>query len=84
MPYIPHEERRKFNFTLPAGLSPGQMTFIIADLIDQYVGMVPDYDRLHSAIGVLECCKQEVYRRLVVPYENGKLAVNGDTFQERV
>ncbi len=35
------------------------------------------YNDLNEIIGMLECCKQEFYRRGVVPYENLKLLENG-------
>jgi len=33
------------------------------------------YNRM---IGMMECCKQELYRRVVVPYEEKKIVENGD------
>lgn len=34
--------------------------------------------------GAIECCKLELYRRAVVPYENGKRLENGDVYPEAV
>jgi hypothetical protein len=34
-------------------------------------------------IGALECAKLELYRRLASPYEDLKIADNGDIYQER-
>jgi hypothetical protein len=36
------------------------------------------YATHNSAIGVLECAKQELYRRLTAPYEDLVIAKNGD------
>lgn len=36
------------------------------------------YFNFNRAIGVLECIKQEYYRRDVAPYENRKIEENGD------
>lgn len=83
MPYIPQEDRAKIAVTIPPGLDAGHINFIIADIIDQWVGLVPNYDRLNSAIGILECCKEEVYSRVVTPYERNKQTQNGDVFMER-
>ena len=83
MPYINQEERHQLAVELPPNLSTGQMNFIVSDLFDQWIGMVPNYDRLNSAIGVLECCLQEIYRRLVVPYEDKQITKSGDVFMER-
>lgn len=37
-----------------------------------------NYDRLNSVVGALECCKLELYRRLIGPYEEWKADCNGD------
>jgi hypothetical protein len=36
------------------------------------------YAKINEAVGVLECAKLELYRRLAGPYEDGKIAQNGD------
>lgn len=33
-----------------------------------------------DALGALECCKLEFYRRVAVPYEDGKIKTNGDVY----
>lgn len=38
------------------------------------------YRSFNEIIGVLECAKQEFYRRAVVPYENEKVEENGDVY----
>jgi hypothetical protein len=38
------------------------------------------YASLERAIGVFECAKLEMYRRMVAPYENIKARQNGDVF----
>lgn len=83
MPYIEPLRRAEIAYTLPPGITTGELNFIVSDLVDQFVGLVPDYDRLNSAVGVLECCLQEVYARIVTPYERKKQAQNGDVFMER-
>jgi hypothetical protein len=40
------------------------------------------YSSINEAIGVLECIKQELYRRIAVPYEDQKLTVNGEVFND--
>lgn len=40
-----------------------------------------DYDRINEAIGMLECCKLELYRRLAAPYEDTKIEQNGDVLE---
>ena len=38
------------------------------------------YEHFNAVIGALECAKQELYRRVVIPYENKKKKENGDVF----
>jgi hypothetical protein len=38
----------------------------------------PRYRDYHAVIGALEAAKLEFYRRQVAPYEDGKIAENGD------
>jgi hypothetical protein len=40
------------------------------------------YIHMNDLIGALECAKLELYRRLVVPYEETKIAQNGDVYPE--
>jgi hypothetical protein len=37
-----------------------------------------NYKNINAAIGVLECCKQELYRKTAAPYEDKKISINGD------
>jgi hypothetical protein len=36
--------------------------------------------RMASALGAIECCKLEFMRRVVFPYEDGKILANGDVY----
>lgn len=36
--------------------------------------------QLRDAVGALECCKLEFYRRVAVPYEDRKIKSNGDVY----
>jgi broad-specificity NMP kinase len=38
----------------------------------------PKYHKYNAAVGVLECAKLELYRRLVSGYEDTKIIENGD------
>jgi len=44
------------------------------------ISAVNNYADYNEVMGVLECVKQELYRRLIVPYENKKKEENGDVF----
>lgn len=41
-----------------------------------------NYEALNAIIGALESAKLEMYRRLVVPYEDKKIKLNGDVYPE--
>jgi hypothetical protein len=38
------------------------------------------YAEINEVVGVLECCKLELYRRLAAPYEDTKIKENGDVY----
>ena len=39
-----------------------------------------NYRNINRMIGVLECVKLELYRRLASPYEDEKMQSNGDVY----
>lgn len=59
-----------------AGIANYLITKIVAKLILR--GKYKNYNRINSAIGVLECTKMELYRRVAAPYEDLAIAKNGD------
>jgi len=61
----------------------GELNYAITILCKRYLGDDPHYRNYNAVVGVLECAKHEFYRRAVVPYEEEKIAENGDIFQER-
>lgn len=60
----------------------GNLNYIIfkmvKELTDKNNGGEISYARFNAINGALECCKQEVYRRLIAPYEDTKIEDNGD------
>ena len=51
---------------------------MIAELVNQSMkDKTVNYTLLNAIIGALECNKQEVYRKILAPYEDSKEAVNG-------
>jgi len=38
------------------------------------------YARINELVGVLECAKIELYRRIAAPYEDDKSRINGDVY----
>lgn len=77
MPYIEPQLRRAFG-ELPIPTTAGILNYIVTKVVLRFLGKRPDYDRYNAAIGALECAKLEVYRRRLAPYEDGKIAENGD------
>ena len=83
MPYI--KEREKFDLILNQfkdfDLNVGELNYIFSQLLNNFVEKNKKrYTTLNSVIGVLECCKLEIYRRVLVPYEDEKKDLNGDVF----
>ena len=48
--------------------------------MNSQLGSRVEYARINELIGVLECAKLELYRRIAVPYEDTKIAENGDVY----
>lgn len=83
MPYIPNEDRARAEFE---PMTTGELNYAVTKVIDGWFRRRPEglrYDTINAAIGVLECAKQELYRRLAAPYEDEKCAENGDVFRAR-
>lgn len=87
MPYIKQEDRRRYYEaltrlrdlleTIPEKDRDGHVNFCITWLLKQLY-QPPKYRRYNRAMGVLECIKQEFYRRIVAPYEDKKIIENSD------
>ncbi len=58
----------------------GNLNYIITRLLRKCYGT--SYGEINDAIGMLECVKQEHYRKMAAPYEDQKEFENGtiDTF----
>jgi hypothetical protein len=85
MPYVDKSIRSVLDQGKKLPVTPGELNFVLAGHIDRYLGVRPQsYQVYNDVIGVLECLKLEVYRRLVAPYEDEKLAQNGDVFSQGV
>lgn len=82
MPYINRIDRTQFNvYDNHRATNAGELNYVITKLIDEYISRKgKNYAVLNEAIGVLECAKQELYRRVVTPYEETKIIENGDVY----
>ena len=91
MPYIKPEARQRLHEALEnlrmtlysskdnhGVLSPGDLNYVISKLIWKLFDDNPSYTLGNNIIGVLECVKQEFYRRKMTPYEEEKMRENGD------
>lgn len=58
----------------------GVLNYIITKLL---MATFPEsYSDYNELIGVLECVKQELYRRKIAKYEDEKIKENGDIYNE--
>ena len=80
MPYIKKEDRIKLNKSNISNNSC-ELNFQITMLINSYLERKGiSYTNLNEVIGVLECAKLEIYRRLAAKYEDKKISENGDVY----
>lgn len=85
MPYIPTDARARID----AGEPPrdaGELNYAVTRMVDAFLvarareaGRLR-YAHLNEAIGVLECAKLELYRRVAAPYEDRKRDESGDVY----
>ena len=83
MPYIKKEDRNKLkdyiNNEVQGPENAGQLNFIFTKIILDYISKKgQNYQNYNDIIGALECCKIELYRRSIGPYEDIKITENGD------
>lgn len=86
MPYIDQALRERFealghhpNVMGATANTEGELNYLITCAVHGYLGVHgTNYKNLNAVIGVLECAKLEVYRRKAAPYEDKKIATNGD------
>jgi len=90
MPYIKKDERKCYKAEIKSIVKKlvdredenevyGHLNFIIFTIMKKYVAKKGErYFRYNNLVGMLECCKQELYRRLVANYENQAITKNGD------
>lgn len=86
MPYIKPEDRKKWNDiiyaieaivqNIPPDKLDGELNYLISRIMGQ--SYTPGYFNYNRCIGLLECIKQEFYRKKVAPYEDKKIQENGD------
>jgi hypothetical protein len=90
MPYVREELRQEIGDSIESLTEtihnhhdidiPGLVNYVITQIV--LSSLQPrlgwNYNSLMQVIGTLECSKQEIYSRLVRPYEDSKIEQNGD------
>ena len=81
MPYIEKDTREVLdNYPLSCE-APGELNYWFTRIIKAYVNYKGlKYQTINDVVGALEGAKLEFYRRVVVPYEEGKRESNGDVY----
>lgn len=91
MPYIKQEDRKYFTDCLKQMVSlildptkfgtrakAGVLNYLFTVMVKSVLDDDMRYDTANSLIGALECCKLELYRRYIAPYEDEAIKRNGD------
>lgn len=86
MPYIKPERRKKYTKvledlisilkSLPPEEVDGELNYVVTKILKEVYPL--RYYHINKAIGVLECIKQEFYRRVAASYEDLKIKESGD------
>ena len=85
MPYINQDSRQVYDSCADAlaervtGI--GDLNYVLTTLVLKWAERQDmSYGLLNAIIGVFECAKLEMYRRILTPYEERKRAENGDVY----
>lgn len=79
MPYIDPLARDRV--AASAADTAGELNYTFTQALVQYIerkGL--SYQTINDIVGALDGAKLEFYRRVVVPYEEGKIQTNGDVY----
>lgn len=98
MPYILKEQRTEIleksypilKFIEERSPQPGELNYLLTTLVDRYLVSCKNkadrvrYSHLNEVVGVLECVKQEIYRQIIVPFEDKKKLETGDVYSSEL
>ena len=91
MPYIKPEDKRKWHEAEMSDIidpieNCGDLNYIFTRISQGYLDKDDGlrYQKINDVIGALECCKQELYRRIAAPYEDMKISENGDVMAPEI
>ena len=83
MPYVKKSDRIRLDDGENAQTA-GELNYLITKTVDAYLNREPrNYARFNEVIGVLECAKLELYRRVIAEYEDTKIHKNGDVYSTK-
>ena len=84
MPYIDKKSRDRINKDLDIEhldgliITEGDLNYVITRLCHLFIKRIGrKYSTLNTVVGVLECAKNELYRKIIAPYEEIKENENG-------
>ncbi len=88
MPYILSKERDKLKPATDAtaavidkDTTAGDLNYMISLMAKAYIDAKGlRYEHLNAVVGALDSAKAEFQRRVVAPYEDKKIAENGDVY----
>lgn len=86
MPYIHKVLRNKIDKLINisediSDFTEGELNYCITKICLMYINNFGlSYKTINSVIGILECIKLELYRRVAIPYEDIKIEQNGDVY----
>ncbi len=93
MPYIRQDKRDEFDVELDdfiiqfletsdSDSIAGRLNYAISSIMGAIINNDEriSYSRINELIGVLDCAKMELYRRIAAPYEDDKSRINGDVY----
>ena len=89
MPYIKELQRERLSLLISQiqlafkfqDIDVGTLNYLITNICKEYIKENGEkYSHYNDIIGVLECVKQELYRRKISKYEDKKIEENGDVY----
>ena len=80
MPYILPQDRLKLKPATDA-ITAVDLNYMVSLMAKAYIDAKGlRYEHLNAVVGALDSCKVEFQRRVVAPYEDTKIAENGDVY----
>ena len=84
MPYVNRETRDGINSIDDVNYAGELNYFLTRQVVDYIDKHGASYTIFNEVLGVLECMKLELYRRMIAPYEDVKKCENGDVYYDKL